>query len=87
MSFDSPAANCNFADTFQFNFTLLSDPTRKMGLAYGATKDVSKGSASRIAYWIDPQGRIAKVYPAVDARAFPQAALDDIKNASGAVKK
>ena len=39
MSFDSVEENCAFAEKFDFNYSLLSDTTRTMSVAYGAAKD------------------------------------------------
>ena len=47
-SFDTPEKNAAFAEKFGFNFPLLSDTDRKLGMAYGAADDPSAGSARRI---------------------------------------
>ena len=46
-SFDSVEANAAFARKFEFNFPLLSDTDRKLGIAYGAADDAKAGSAKR----------------------------------------
>jgi peroxiredoxin Q/BCP len=77
VSFDSPAANQRFAEKYDFNFPLLCDVDRTMGVAYGATDDAkAKGGAKRIGVVIGPDGKIKHYLPKVDARAFPQQALD-----------
>jgi len=78
ISFDSQKDNKAFAEKFGFNFPLLSDTDRKVGLAYGACDDVKAGSARRVAVIIGPDGMVKRYYPKVDARAFPQQALDEI---------
>jgi peroxiredoxin Q/BCP len=78
ISFDSQKDNQAFAEKFGFNFPLLSDTDRKVGLAYGACDDVKAGSARRVAVIIGPDGMVKRYYPKVDARAFPQQALDEI---------
>ena len=77
-SFDSPEKNAKFAEKFQFNFPLLCDTDRKLGLAYGAADDASASSAKRITYLIGKDGRIRKIYPKVNAAAHPEEVLKDL---------
>jgi thioredoxin-dependent peroxiredoxin len=77
-SFDSVEANAAFARKFEFNFPLLSDTDRKLGIAYGAADDAKAGSAKRISYLIGPDGRIKKAYPKVNAAAHPEEILKDL---------
>lgn len=79
MSFDAPAANAAFRAKYDFPFPLLSDTERTLALAYGACPDAKAAMAKRISVVIDPEGRVAKVYEKVDARAHPQQVLDDLK--------
>jgi peroxiredoxin Q/BCP len=78
ISFDSQKDNKAFAEKFGFNFPLLSDTDRKVGLAYGACDDAKAGSARRVGVIIGPDGMVKAYYPKVDARAFPQQALGEI---------
>jgi peroxiredoxin Q/BCP len=78
ISFDKPAENKAFKEKFAFPFLLLSDPDRKVGMAYGAADDPGAGHAKRISYLIDPQGKIAKVYPAVKPAEHPDQVLADL---------
>jgi len=78
ISFDTPAENKAFKEKFAFPFPLLSDPERKVGLAYGATEPPGAGNAKRISYLIDPNGKIAKVYPAVKPAEHPDQVLADL---------
>ena len=75
VSFDTPEENKAFAEKFSFNFPLLCDIDRKMGLAYGACDDASAPNARRVGVIIGPDGRVKAWYPKVDARAFPSQAL------------
>jgi peroxiredoxin Q/BCP len=59
-----------FAEKFGFNFPLLCDTDRKIGAAYGANADPSKG-ASRVGVVIDPDGKIKEWHARVDPRAWP----------------
>ena len=76
MSFDTVEDNASFVVNQSFNFPLLCDTERKMGLAYGATEPGSTSSAKRMGVIIDPQGNVSHYWPAVKARDFPQQALE-----------
>ena len=77
-SFDDVAANAAFAKKFDFNFPLLCDTDRKIGMAYGAADDAKAQYAKRISYLIGPDGRIKKAYPKVNAAAHPEELLKDL---------
>ena len=77
-SFDDEAANRKFAEKFQFDFPLLCDTDRKLGVAYGAADDASASSAKRISYLIGKDGKIRKAYPKVNAAAHPEEVLKDL---------
>ena len=70
--------NAKFAKKFEFNFPLLCDVDRKVGLAYGAADDATAGSAKRISYLIGRDGKIRKAYPKVNAAAHPEEILKDL---------
>ena len=71
ISFDTPAENQHFAKKFKFNFPLLCDTTREVGLAYGAAESEKDEYARRIAYVIDEEGKIAQAHAKVDAATYP----------------
>lgn len=72
MSFDTSAENKAFAEKFDFNFPLLCDTDRKMGVAYGAAEPGdAKGFAKRVGVVIDPNGQIKEWLPKVDAASYP----------------
>ena len=78
-SFDSAAENKSFAEKFGFPFLLLSDPDRKLGAAYGACEPgATSGGAKRIAYVIDPQGKVKKVWPKADPKSFADDVLGSV---------
>ncbi len=77
-SFDSVEKNAKFAKKFEFNFPLLCDVDRKIGVAYGAADDTSASSAKRISYLIGKDGKIRKAYPKVNAAAHPEEILKDL---------
>ncbi len=70
--------NAAFAKKFDFNFPLLCDTTRAVGLAYGACDDPGAGYAKRISYLIGPDGKVKKAYPKVNAPAHPEEILKDL---------
>lgn len=72
------AENAAFAAKFGFDFPLLCDTTRAVGLAYGACDDPGAGYARRISFLIGPDGVVRKAYPKVNAAAQPEELLADI---------
>ena len=70
--------NAKFAKKFGFDFPLLCDVDRKVGMAYGAADDATAGSAKRISYLIGKDGKIRKAYPKVNAAAHPEEILKDL---------
>ena len=83
VSFDDVGENGAFAEKFQFNFPLLCDTGRKIGVAYGAAEDASARSAKRISYLIGKDGRVRKAWDKVDASNHPAQVLAELKAASG----
>ena len=74
-SFDDVDENAKFAAKYKFNFPLLCDTDRSIGLAYGAASSPADEYAKRIAYLIDENGKIAEAHPKVDARNYPKEQL------------
>ena len=74
-SFDTPEDNKTFAEKFSYNFPLLCDTDRKIGMAYGACAEPSAGYANRISYVIGPDGRVEQAYPSVKPKTHPQEIL------------
>jgi peroxiredoxin Q/BCP len=66
MSFDTPAENKAFAEKFHYPFRLLSDPDRKVGVAYHAAADAKERYAKRFTYVIGPDGRIEQAIDTKD---------------------
>ena len=77
-SFDTVERNAAFARKFGFEFPLLCDTDRKLGMAYGACDDPGASSAKRISYLIGPDGKVKKAYPKVNAAAHPEEVLKDL---------
>ena len=70
--------NAAFAKKFQYNFPLLCDTTREIGLAYGACDDPKARTAKRISYLIGPDGNVKKAYPKVNPAEHPDEVLQDL---------
>jgi len=79
ISFDSVDDNRAFAEKFDFNFPLLCDTSRSVGMAYGACEAEDAHYAKRISYWIGTDGTVRKAYPDVDAARHPDEILGDIE--------
>jgi peroxiredoxin Q/BCP len=75
VSFDTVADNRAFAEKFDFNFPLLCDESRAIGLAYGACDSANARNAKRISYLIGEDGVIRTAYPKVDAARHPEEVL------------
>lgn len=78
-SFDSIEENAAFAKKFDFPFLLLCDTDRKIGQLYGAAEPgATSGNAKRVAYIIGGDGKIKKVWPKVDTKAFADEVLGSL---------
>jgi peroxiredoxin Q/BCP len=75
ISFDSVEDNRKFAEKYQFNFPLLCDTDKKIGLAYGAGGDEYP---RRVSYLIGKDGKIEKVWPKVSAAKHPGEVLAEL---------
>jgi peroxiredoxin Q/BCP len=70
VSFDTVEENKRFAEKFNFPYPLLSDPTRAMGVQYGAADSTGAGNAKRVAYIIGPEGKVKNVFPKANTATF-----------------
>ena len=70
VSFDTVQENKRFAEKFNFPYPLLSDPTRAMGVQYGAADNAQSGNAKRVAYVIGPDGKVRNVFPKANTATF-----------------
>jgi thioredoxin-dependent peroxiredoxin len=71
-------ANKKFAEKYQFNFPLLCDTDKTIGIAYGAAADASAAAPMRISYLIGTDGKIERAYGKVKASDHPAAALSEL---------
>lgn len=84
VSKDTPRSHKKFAEKYTLPFTLLSNPTMEMMDTYGAFVEKKMygktvRGTNRISYLINPEGKIAKVYPEVDPANHALELLKDIK--------
>ena len=92
VSKDTPKSHKKFAEKYSLPFTLLSDPTMEMMDKYGAFVEKQMygktvRGTNRISYLINPEGKIAKVYPNVDPANHALDLLKDIKVLQKEAKK
>jgi peroxiredoxin Q/BCP len=77
-SFDSIEDNAAFARKYDFNFPLLCDVQRTLGMAYGACNNPQARHAARISVLIDESGKIARIYTQVNPRDHASQVLADL---------
>src|SRR5262249_60733347 len=78
VSFDTPADNARFVATERFPFRLLSDSDRTLAVAVGAADSTGTPVARRISYLVGPDGRVEKVYGAVNPSTHASGVLPDL---------
>jgi thioredoxin-dependent peroxiredoxin len=77
-SFDSAEENKAFAEKFGYDFTLLCDTTRALGMAYGACDKATDAYAKRYTYVIGPDGRIEQAIATKDPKGQAEALLPSV---------
>lgn len=77
VSTDSAESHKKFAEKYQLPFTLLSDHEKTVVQLYGVR---SLTGTKRTSFLIDPEGRIAKIYPHVKPAIHATEVLSDLKN-------
>jgi peroxiredoxin Q/BCP len=82
ISVDDVASHKQFAQEHSLPFTLLADSTKATATAYGVLRSALgiMEIAARETFIIDPTGRVAKHYPAVDPKGHSHAVLADLKS-------
>jgi len=70
-SFDTVEENRAFAEKFGWDFPLLCDTDRAIGMAYGACDVPTRATPRRISFLIGADGRIEQVHLKVNAAAHP----------------
>jgi thioredoxin-dependent peroxiredoxin len=84
VSADSVAKHKKFVEKYTLPFTLLADEEKELVKAYGVwgqKKFMGREylGIHRVSFLIDPEGKIAKVYPKVKAAVHAQEVLNDLK--------
>lgn len=83
VSLDDVASHRAFSKNHQLNFTLLADTDGAVARRYGTLLNLGVLKlAKRISFLVDPEGRVAKVYPDVEVQRHFQEVLADIKSMS-----
>lgn len=77
-SFNSVEQNAAFALKNSFNFPLLCDIDRTLGLACGACTSPKDRYAKRVSILIDEAGKVTRRYDSVNPRDHPAQVLADM---------
>ena len=85
ISVDSVKSHNKFAKKYKLPFTILADDKKEVVKKYGVWQKKnfmgkSYMGTKRISYLIDPEGKIAKVYPEVKPDEHADEVLRDIEN-------
>lgn len=88
VSVDPPRSHQRFAAKYGLPFTLLSDKNKEVVQAYGVWGEKrfmgrTYLGTSRATFLIDPEGRIAKVYPKVRPEGHAGEVLADLRALQG----
>jgi peroxiredoxin Q/BCP len=81
---DSPKAQKSFKEKYDLPFLLLSDPEKKMAMAFDVLKEKNMYGKKvlgieRTTFLIDPEGRVAHVFPKVKAEGHAEEVLSELK--------
>jgi peroxiredoxin Q/BCP len=88
VSLDDAASHSKFAKEYRVPFALLADPTQQTAKAYGVlTSKLGFHYARRDTFVIDPHGRIAKHYVAVDPDENVKQVIQDLAGLKAAATK
>ena len=81
---DSPKAQKSFKEKYDLPFTLLSDPEKGVARAFDVLKEKNMYGnkvmgIERTTFLIDPQGRVAHIFPKVKADGHAEEVLAELK--------
>jgi peroxiredoxin Q/BCP len=84
ISADTPESHKKFAEKYNLNFTLLSDPEKEVIQKYGVWKEKNMYGKKtfgivRTTFIIDEEGKIRKIYNNVKADRHAQKVIEDFK--------
>ena len=75
VSLDSPESHREFRAKYGLNFPLLTDEGGRASEVLGVLSD--RGTARRVTFLLDPEGKVSKVYPEVSPETHADEILDD----------
>lgn len=81
ISVDSVSTQKRFAEKYGAKFKLLSDKERSVSRSYGVLRPT--GTAERVTFIINPEGKIAKVIRNVKPEEHPRKALEYLSTVLG----
>ena len=76
ISLDSPESHRRFREKNNLNFPLLTDEEGRAAEALGVLRE-NRQVANRVTFLLDPDGKIAKVYPEVSPETHADEILED----------
>jgi peroxiredoxin Q/BCP len=76
VSLDSPESHRRFREKYSLNFPLLTDEGGRAAEALGVLRE-NREKANRVTFLLDPDGRIARVYPEVSPETHADEILED----------
>ena len=82
VSADKPEVQQRFIDKFELTFPLVSDTAKSIIDAYGS-REVLGVTAKRKTFLVDPEGRIAHVWPKVVVEGHADDVVGTIRNLAG----
>ncbi len=77
VSVQDVASHKDFVKQYELNFLLLADGEKKVSEEYGVLNSVW-GMDNRVTFIIDPEGKIAKIYPKVDPNGHAKEVLGEL---------
>lgn len=84
VSVDDTASHAAFAGKYSLPFPLLADAKGELAARYGSIRNFGVVKfARRNTFLIDPQGRLAKVYPSASVSRNSSEAIADLKRMRG----
>jgi thioredoxin-dependent peroxiredoxin len=78
VSLDSPESHRQFREKYGLNFPLLTDEGGRAAEAIGVLND--RGRANRLTFLLDPDGKVARVYPEVSPETHADEILNDAES-------
>jgi peroxiredoxin Q/BCP len=76
VSLDPPESHRRFREKYSLNFPLLTDEGGRAAEALGVLRE-NREKANRVTFLLDPDGRIARVYPEVSPETHADEILQD----------